>query len=38
VDAVTAFNRLREAARSSRMKIGAVATSLLDAGRLPTEL
>ena len=37
VDAVTAFNRLRQAARSSRMKIGAVATSLLDAGRLPTE-
>jgi GAF domain-containing protein len=37
VDAVTAFNRLREGARSSRNKIGAVATSLLDTGRLPTE-
>ena len=37
VDAVTAFSRLRQAARTTRSKIGAVATSLLDTGRMPTE-
>ena len=36
IDAVTAFNRLRRAARSSQSKIGDVATHLLDTGRLPT--
>ena len=34
-DAVTAFNRLRTVARSSRSKIGEVAQELLDTGRLP---
>ncbi len=36
VDAVTAFNRLRRAARSTQRKIGDVATELLGTGRLPT--
>ncbi|HET9647726.1 MAG TPA: GAF and ANTAR domain-containing protein [Microlunatus sp.] len=35
VDAVQAFDRLRQAARSSRRKIGAVAEDLLRTGRLP---
>jgi GAF domain-containing protein len=35
VDAVTAFNRLRRAARSSQRKIGDVAEVLLATGRLP---
>lgn len=38
VDAVTAFNRLRRAARSTQTKIGDVATQLLETGRLPTEV
>jgi GAF domain-containing protein len=37
VDAVIAFNRLRRAARSTQSKIGEVATSLLETGRLPTD-
>jgi GAF domain-containing protein len=37
VDAVTAFNRLRRAARATQTKIGEVATVLLDSGRLPTD-
>ena len=37
VDAVTAFNRLRRAARSNQSKIGDVATQLLETGRLPTD-
>ncbi len=36
IDAVTAFNRLRAAARSSRTRIGAVAEKLLSTGRLPS--
>lgn len=36
IDAVTAFNRLRTAARSTRTRIGAVAEELLATGRLPT--
>lgn len=36
-DAVTAFNRLRRAARSTRRKIGSVAEDLLGTGRLPDE-
>ncbi|HEY5979775.1 MAG TPA: GAF and ANTAR domain-containing protein [Microlunatus sp.] len=35
VDSVTAFNRLRRAARGRRTKIGAIAEQLLSAGRLP---
>jgi GAF domain-containing protein len=35
VDAVTAFNRLRTAARSTRRKIGDVSEELLATGRLP---
>lgn len=37
VDAVTAFNRLRRAARSTQTKIGDIATQLLETGRLPTD-
>ena len=37
IDAVTAFNRLRRAARSTQSKIGDVATQLLETGRLPTD-
>jgi GAF domain-containing protein len=37
VDAVTAFNRLRQAARRNRRKIGDVADQLLGTGRLPTD-
>lgn len=36
VDALTAFNRLRRAARGSRRKIGDVAEELLATGRLPS--
>lgn len=36
-DAVTAFNRLRTAARSSQTKIGTVAEELLSTGALPGE-
>lgn len=36
-DAVSAFNRLRTSARSSRTKIGAVAEELLATGSLPGE-
>jgi GAF domain-containing protein len=35
VDPVTAFNRLRRAARSTQRKIGDVATDLLSTGSLP---
>lgn len=35
LDQVAAFNRLRQAARSSQTKIGEVAAHLLDTGRLP---
>lgn len=35
IDAVTAFNRLRRAARSRRTKIGEIAENLLTTGRLP---
>lgn len=35
LDAVQAFNRLRQAARSTRTKIGTVAEDLLRTGRLP---
>lgn len=35
IDDVTAFNRLRRAARSTRTKIGAVADHLLATGQLP---
>ncbi len=35
LDATSAFNTLRSAARSSRSKIGQVAQLLLDTGRLP---
>ena len=34
VDPVTAFNRLRRSARSTRSKVGQVAQELLDSGRL----
>jgi GAF domain-containing protein len=37
VDAVTAFNRLRRAARNTNTKIGEVATRLLETGELPTK-
>lgn len=37
IDAVTAFNRLRRAARSTQTKIGDVASYLLDTGQLPTD-
>lgn len=37
IDAVTAFNRLRRAARTTQTKIGDVATHLLETGQLPTE-
>lgn len=37
IDAVTAFNRLRRAARNARSKIGDVAATLQDTGRLPGE-
>ena len=37
VDPVTAFNRLRRAARDSRSRIGDVAGRLLASGRLPNE-
>jgi GAF domain-containing protein len=37
VDAVTAFNRLRRAARSTQRKIGDIATELIERGRLPTD-
>lgn len=36
IDAVTAFNRLRRAARNGRTKIGEVAEQLLTTGHLPT--
>lgn len=37
LDHVAAFNRLRTAARSTRRKIGDVAQTLLETGRLPGE-
>lgn len=37
VDAVTAFNSLRGAARRTRVRIGQVAETLLTTGALPTE-
>jgi GAF domain-containing protein len=37
VDEVTAFNRLRRAARSTQRRIGDIATQLLAQGRLPTD-
>jgi GAF domain-containing protein len=37
VDSITAFNRLRRAARDTQAKIGDVAQRLLSTGRLPTE-
>ena len=38
VDSMTAFNKLRRAARDTQSKIGHVAQRLLSTGRLPTEL
>lgn len=38
IDAVTAFNRLRSAARTSRSRIGDVAAQLLETGELPTNV
>lgn len=38
VDSVTAFNRLRRAARDTQSKIGDVAQRLVSTGRLPTEV
>jgi GAF domain-containing protein len=37
VDAMTAFDRLRRAARDTQTKIGDVAQRLVSTGRLPTE-
>jgi GAF domain-containing protein len=37
LDSMTAFNRLRRAARDTQSKIGNVAERLLSTGRLPTE-
>jgi len=37
IDDVTAFGRLRRAARNTQTRIGQVAERLLDTGRLPTE-
>ena len=37
VDSMTAFNRLRRAARDTQSKIGEVAQRLVSTGRLPTE-
>jgi AmiR/NasT family two-component response regulator len=37
LDHATAFNLLRNAARNSRRKIGEVAQSLLQTGKLPGE-
>jgi GAF domain-containing protein len=37
VDSLTAFNRLRRAARDTQSKIGDIAQRLLSTGRLPTE-
>lgn len=37
LDAVTAFGRLRQAARTTRTKIGAAAQHLLDTGNLPND-
>jgi GAF domain-containing protein len=37
VDHAAAFNRLRNAARSTRRRIGDIAAELLDSGRLPDE-
>lgn len=37
IDAVSAFNRLRRAARDGQRKIGDVAAQLVGTGRLPTE-
>lgn len=37
VDAMTAFNRLRRAARDTQSKIGDVAQRLVSTGQLPTE-
>ena len=37
LDSMTAFNRLRRAARDTQSKIGDVAERLLSTGRLPTE-
>jgi GAF domain-containing protein len=37
IDSVAAFNRLRQAARQSRRKVGDVAVQLLDTGHLPQE-
>jgi AmiR/NasT family two-component response regulator len=34
---MTAFNRLRRAARDTQSKIGDVAQQLVSTGRLPTE-
>jgi hypothetical protein len=38
VDSITAFNRLRRAARDTQAKIGDVAQLLISSGRLPTEV
>ncbi len=37
LDSMTAFNRLRRAARDTQSKIGDVAQRLVSTGRLPTE-
>jgi hypothetical protein len=37
LDSMTAFNRLRRAARDTQSKIGDVAQRLVSSGRLPTE-
>ena len=37
LDSMTAFNRLRRAARDTQTKIGDVAQRLVSSGRLPTE-
>jgi DNA-binding CsgD family transcriptional regulator len=37
VDSMTAFNKLRRAARDTQSKIGEVAQRLVSTGRLPTE-
>jgi GAF domain-containing protein len=38
VDSMTAFNRLRRAARDTQSKIGDVAQQLVSTGQLPTEI
>jgi AmiR/NasT family two-component response regulator len=37
VDSITAFARLRRAARDTQSKIGDVAQQLVSSGRLPVE-